>query len=93
MEHWLKNGQLLVGFPNHQVGSSFSREISSHGVSLILTRNLKFKKRTDIVDLSAERVVDIGRVELERHFVVSVYRHPHSSYKLSIRESIMDRDL
>ncbi|GBP47257.1 hypothetical protein EVAR_20262_1 [Eumeta japonica] len=32
-EHWLRNGQLLFGFPNHQVGSSFSRENSSHGDS------------------------------------------------------------
>ncbi|GBP04816.1 hypothetical protein EVAR_3734_1 [Eumeta japonica] len=89
-KHWLKNGQLLFGFPNHQVASSFSRENSLLGGSLIvICNNLKFKERTDIVGLSAERVVKIACVELERLIVMSVYKPPHSSYELF--ESIMDR--
>ncbi|GBP78247.1 hypothetical protein EVAR_66277_1 [Eumeta japonica] len=81
-EHWLRNGQILFDFPNHQVASSFSRENSSHGGSSIVIRvNLEFKKRTDIVDLSAERVVKIICVELERLIVMSVFRPPHSSYE------------
>ncbi|GBP70146.1 hypothetical protein EVAR_52731_1 [Eumeta japonica] len=74
MEHWLRNGELLFGFPYHQVTSSFSRENSSHNSSLIVIRNkLKFKERTtDIVDLFAKRVVEIACVELERLIVMSV---------------------
>ncbi|GBP63979.1 hypothetical protein EVAR_25130_1 [Eumeta japonica] len=50
---------------------SFSRENSSHGGSLIVNRdNLKFKEGTDIVDLSAELVVEIACVELERRIVM-----------------------
>ncbi|GBP82329.1 hypothetical protein EVAR_90963_1 [Eumeta japonica] len=91
-KYWLRNGQLFFGFPNHQVASSFSRDNSLHGGSLIEIRNnLKFKEITAIVDLSAERVVAIACVELERLIVMSVHRPPHSSYELF--ESIMDRTL
>ncbi|GBP59447.1 hypothetical protein EVAR_80774_1 [Eumeta japonica] len=91
-EHWLRNYQLQFGFVNHQVASSFSRERSIRGGSLILIRNnLKFKERKDIVSLSVERVIEIACVELERLVVMSVYRPPHSSYELF--ESVMDQAL
>ncbi|GBP43501.1 hypothetical protein EVAR_30458_1 [Eumeta japonica] len=46
---------ILVGFPNHQVASFFSRENSSHGGSSIVIRNnLIFKEITDIVGLFAD---------------------------------------
>ncbi|GBP27658.1 hypothetical protein EVAR_12702_1 [Eumeta japonica] len=74
-EHWLRNGQFLFGFSSHQIASCFSRENSSHSGSLIVIRNnLNFKERTDIVYLSAERVMEIACVELERLIVMSVYR-------------------
>ncbi|GBP33098.1 hypothetical protein EVAR_18578_1 [Eumeta japonica] len=87
-----RNYQLQFGFVNHQVASSFSRERSIRGGSLILIRNnLKFKERKDIVSLSVERVIEIACVELERLVVMSVYRPPHSSYELF--ESVMDQAL
>ncbi|GBP80763.1 Uncharacterized protein K02A2.6 [Eumeta japonica] len=65
IEHWLRNGQLLFNFPNHQVTSSFDRENSSRGGSFIVIRNNpKFKERTNIVGLFAERVVEIACLEL-----------------------------
>ncbi|GBP83847.1 hypothetical protein EVAR_64112_1 [Eumeta japonica] len=80
---------MLSGYMNHRVASSFSRERSIRGGSLILIRNnLKFKERTDIVGLSIERVIEIVCVELERLVVMSVYRRPHSSYELL--EFVMD---
>ncbi|GBP93893.1 hypothetical protein EVAR_85323_1 [Eumeta japonica] len=72
-ERWLRNYQLQFGFVNHQVASSFSRERSIRGGSLILIRNnLKFKERTDIVGFSVERVIEIACVELEQ-----LVAHPH----------------
>ncbi|GBO98965.1 hypothetical protein EVAR_90162_1 [Eumeta japonica] len=69
-------GPMLSGYMNHRA-SSFSRERSIRGGSLILIRNnLKFKERKDIVSLSVERVIEIACVELERLVVMSVYRPP-----------------
>lgn len=89
-EHWLKNYQMLFGFQNYNVISSFSRKNTTQGGSLILIRNnLKSKERIDIVKLSIECIIELSCVELEKHIIVCVYRPPIDS-NFSTFESVME---
>lgn len=91
-EHWLKDHQIMFGFKNHQVASSFCRVNAVHGGSIVLIRNnIKFKERCDIVKLSVERTIEIACIELERLIILSVYRPPASSYEMF--ENIIDEAL
>lgn len=80
-EHWLKSFEVIDSFKTFNFGSVFNRKTAIRGGSLILVSNkLKFKERTDIVNLSIECVVELSCIELGQHIVICVYRPPSSDF-------------
>lgn len=82
-EHWLKSFEIMFNFKTHAVASVFSRQSARGGGSLILVNNnVKYKNRSDIVQLSVERIIELSCVELKEHIVVCVYRPPNTDFAL-----------
>jgi hypothetical protein len=79
----------MFNFNNHNVASSFSRQKSIRGGSLLLVnKDIKCKERKDIVSLSVERSIELSCAELDRFIVICVYRPPSADFR--IFESIME---
>lgn len=92
-EHFQRNYQMLFNFKNYNCVSSFSRQTTTHGGSLILVRNhIKAKERQDIVGLAVERSIELSCIELESYIVVCAYRPPDNNnfYTfLSVMEEVL----
>ncbi|KAL0883669.1 hypothetical protein ABMA27_015794 [Loxostege sticticalis] len=82
----------MLNIENYKIGSSFTRESTTRGGSLILLNTqLKSKERKDVVALSVEQTIEIACAELEQYIIISVYRPPRANYQLF--ESIMEEAL